>query len=635
MIKNFLVEKGDPITPQVRESLPDTFTNPFSYSPHPLCVEAMEQVCKYISSNRKIASLGLLREGKMFGVLVAESPSGELGYLATYSGVLDYLPDAGSCNAFEGNSAYSGSSCGCGTGVDGGCNFFVPPVYDLTSSESFFPAEEAEITDLNDYIRDLYHDSFAQGVLERMEEIRSCYKAEIGRLQEIYEEGKKRRDALRASGVEGDELAALLRESQFQKGEIKRAVKRMNEELEPYVRENAAYERALEKAKKERKEKSAALQRKIFDHFSFLNARGEERSLLNIFGGVVPPAGAGECAAPRLLQYAFLNGYHPIAMGEFWYGGDKLGRREGEFYPSCKGKCGPILGHMLQGLKVDPVAFHSSYGCDPLPEDSLLNIIYEDEYMLAVDKPAGILSVPGKDSSERCVQQLLDGMKRLPGDSAAPGGDSAAPGNDFPTRSFGASPDGDSAAPGSDFWVVHRLDMHTSGVLLLAKNEEVYKLLQRQFLSRGVDKCYVAVLDGVVGTEGSGSGVVWKGVGAGEISLPLMADYENRPLQCVDFERGKPAFTRFETVRVAGGKSFVKFWPVTGRTHQLRVHAAHPLGLNTPIEGDLLYGKLSGRLMLHAHTVKFVHPVTGAAMELVAPIPSQMQPDLWMHGGAQ
>ena len=602
MIKNFLVERGDPITAHVRESLPDTFTNPFSYSPHPLCVEAMEQVCKYISSNRKIASLGLLREGKMFGVLVAESPAGELGYLAAYSGVLDYLED--------------------------GCNFFVPPVYDLTSSESFFPAEEAEITDLNDYIRDLYHDSFAQGVLERMEEIRSCYKAEIGRLQEIYEEGKKRRDALRASGVEGDELAALLRESQFQKGEIKRAVKRMNEELEPYVQENAAYERALEKAKKERKEKSVALQRKIFDHFSFLNARGEERSLLNIFGGVVPPAGAGECAAPRLLQYAFLNGYHPIAMGEFWYGGDKLGRREGEFYPSCKGKCGPILGHMLQGLKVDPVAFHSSYGCDPLPDDSSLNIIYEDEYLLAVDKPAGILSVPGKDPSERCVLQLLDGMKRLPGDSTATGGDSDAPVNDFHARSFGA-------APGSDFWVVHRLDMHTSGVLLLAKNEEVYKLLQRQFLSRDVEKCYVAVLDGVVGTEGSGSGVVWKGVGAGEISLPLMADYENRPLQCVDFERGKPAFTRFETVRVAGGKTFVKFWPVTGRTHQLRVHAAHPLGLNTPIEGDLLYGKLSGRLMLHAHTVKFVHPVTGAAMELVAPIPSQMQPDLWMRWGAQ
>ena len=559
MIKNFLLENGTPIVGEMREGLPDTFTNPFSYSPHPLCVEAMEEVCRYISSNSKISSLGLLREGKMFGVLVAESPSGELGYLAAYSGVLDYMQ---------------------------GESFFVPPVYDLTSSESFFPAEEAEITNLNDYIRDLCHDSFAQGVLERMQEIRERYGIEIEKLQKAYDEGKLRRDALRSSGVQGDELAALLKESQFQKGEIRRAVKRMKEELEPYERENAAYERALESAKRERKEKSAILQRKIFDHFSFLNARGEERSLLSIFGGVVPPAGAGECAAPRLLQYAYLNGYHPIAMGEFWYGGEKLGRRQGEFYPSCKGKCAPILGHMLQGLKVDPVAFHSSYGCDPIPCDSSL-IIYEDEFLVAVNKPAGVLSVPGRDSSEMCVQKLLKG---------------------------------EGAATESGFWVVHRLDMHTSGVLLLAKNEVVYKLLQRQFLSRDVEKCYVAVLDGELPS------------GAGEISLPMRADYENRPLQCVDFESGKPAFTRYEVVSVANGKSFVKFYPVTGRTHQLRVHAAHPQGLNTPIEGDLLYGKLSGRLMLHAHKIRFVHPVTGAAMELVAPIPPQMQPQMWIHG---
>ena len=229
MIKNFLLENGTPIVGEMREGLPDTFTNPFSYSPHPLCVEAMEEVCRYISSNSKISSLGLLREGKMFGVLVAESPSGELGYLAAYSGVLDYLQ--GEC-------------------------FFVPPVYDLTSSESFFPAEEAEITNLNDYIRDLYHDSFAQGVLERMQEIRERYGIEIEKLQKAYDEGKLRRDVLRSSGVQGDELAALLKESQFQKGEIRRAVKRMKEELEPYERENAAYERALESAKRERKEKS-------------------------------------------------------------------------------------------------------------------------------------------------------------------------------------------------------------------------------------------------------------------------------------------------------------------------------------------------------------------------------------------
>lgn len=610
ILKNFLIDRhGTPITAELRSSLPDTFTNPFSYSPHPLCEEAMRDVCSYLNLNSKVSALGLLGDGKMFGVLVAESPQGELGYLAAYSGVLDYL------------STPSPLDMAPGTGKVGQ-PFFVPPVYDLTSQESFFPAQEREITNLNDYIGDLEHDSFAQGVSERMEEIRGAYKAEIDALQQKYEEGKARRDALRKAGVGGEELEVLVKESQFQKGEIRRAARRMKEELEPYECEWKAYLESLESARKERREKSAALQKKIFDHFSFLNARGEERSLLKIFGDVVPPAGAGECAAPRLLQYAYLHGYSPIAMGEFWYGSNKLGRRSFEFYPSCKGKCGPILRHMLQGLKVDSTSFHSSYGCDALPDNSSPEIIYEDEYLLAVNKPAGVLSVPGKDAAEKDMLQLLEGSGTLT--------------------------------------VVHRLDMHTSGILLFAKSEEVYKGLQRQFLQRKVEKCYLAVLDGEVAPSRSGSGVIWDcdtpslpsdgalpGGGAltcsgtlaggdilggrvhssgarGTISLPLAADYENRPLQCVDYKNGKQAFTKFEVVSVAGGRSLVKFFPVTGRTHQLRVHSAHPDGLNIPIEGDLLYGRLSQRLMLHAHTLKFEHPVLGT-MELEAPIPPQMQ----------
>ena len=626
MIKNFLTNRrGTPITPELRESLPDTFTNPFSYSPHPLCREAMMDVCSYLDSNSKISKLGLLGDGKMFGVLVAESPEGELGYLAAYSGVLDYLTVPSPLDMELGIGRVEEP-------------FFVPPVYDLTSQESFFPEEEREITSLNDYINDLVHDSFAQGVSERMEEIREAYKAEIDSLQQKYDEGKAKRDALREAGAEGAELEALIKESQFQKGEIRRATKRMKEELEPYELEWNGHLQALESARKERREKSAALQKKIFDHFSFLNARGEERSLLKIFGDVVPPAGAGECAAPRLLQYAYLHGYKPIAMGEFWYGTEKLGRRNWEFYPSCKGKCGPILRHMLQGLKVDSTSFHTSYGCDPLPDKYTPEIIYEDEYLLAVNKPAGLLSVPGKDAAEKNMLQLLE--------------------------TSGASQDNAGGGTGG-LTVVHRLDMHTSGILLFAKNEEVYKMLQRQFLQRKVEKCYLAVLDGEVSQFRSGSGVIWDsdapslpedgalrdggaltgdgafvGGGAleggdslagwmhssgasGTISLPLAADFENRPLQCVDYCGGKLAITKFEVVSVAGGKSFVKFYPVTGRTHQLRVHAAHADGLNTPIEGDLLYGRLSQRLMLHAYTLKFEHPVLGA-MELVAPIPPNL-----------
>lgn len=630
MIKNFLTNRrGTPINPELRESLPDTFTNPFSYSPHPLCREAMMDVCSYLDSNSKISKLGLLEDGKMFGVLVAESPEGELGYLAAYSGVLDYLTVPSPLDMELGIGRVEEP-------------FFVPPVYDLTSQESFFPEEEREITSLNDYINDLVHDSFAQGVSERMEEIREAYKAEIDSLQQKYDEGKAKRDALREAGAEGAELEALIKESQFQKGEIRRAAKRMKEELEPYELEWNGHLQALESARKERREKSAALQKKIFDHFSFLNARGEERSLLKIFGDVVPPAGAGECAAPRLLQYAYLHGYKPIAMGEFWYGTEKLGRRNWEFYPSCKGKCGPILRHMLQGLKVDSTSFHTLYGCDPLPDKYTPEIIYEDEYLLAVNKPAGLLSVPGKDAAEKNMLQLLEA-------AAASGLGSAA------VSAAGSAAESQDKVEdgGGGLTVVHRLDMHTSGILLFAKNEEVYKMLQRQFLQRKVEKCYLAVLDGEVSPSRSGSGVIWDSdtpslsdgsalpgggdlargdalagwvhsSGAkGTISLPLVADYENRPLQCVDYCGGKLAITKFEVISVAGGKSFVKFYPVTGRTHQLRVHAAHADGLNTPIEGDLLYGRLSQRLMLHAYTLKFEHPVLGA-MELVAPIPPNL-----------
>ncbi|MBR1950433.1 MAG: RNA pseudouridine synthase [Bacteroidales bacterium] len=624
MIKNFLTNRrGTPITPELRESLPDTFTNPFSYSPHPLCREAMMDVCSYLDSNSRISKLGLLGEGKMFGVLVAESPEGELGYLAAYSGVLDYLTVPSPLDMELGIGRVEEP-------------FFVPPIYDLTSQESFFPEEEREITSLNDYINDLVHDSFAQGVSERMEEIREAYKAEIDSLQQKYDEGKAKRDALRVAGAEGAELEALIKESQFQKGEIRRAAKRMKEELEPYELEWNGHLQALESARKERREKSAALQKKIFDHFSFLNARGEERSLLKIFGDVVPPAGAGECAAPRLLQYAYLHGYKPIAMGEFWYGTEKLGRRNWEFYPSCKGKCGPILRHMLQGLKVDSTSFHTSYGCDPLPDKYTPEIIYEDEYLLAVNKPAGVLSVPGKDAAEKNMLQLLEASAAAGSGSGLAAVSAAGSGLAAVSASQDKEEDG-----GGGLTVVHRLDMHTSGILLFAKNEEVYKMLQRQFLQRKVEKCYLAVLDGEVSPLRSGSGVIWdsdapslseggNASASGTISLPLAADYENRPLQCVDYCGGKLAITKFEVVSVAGGKSFVKFYPVTGRTHQLRVHAAHADGLNTPIEGDLLYGRLSQRLMLHAHTLKFEHPVLGA-MELVAPIPPNLPFPPQMH----
>jgi tRNA pseudouridine32 synthase/23S rRNA pseudouridine746 synthase len=251
----------------------------------------------------------------------------------------------------------------------------------------------------------------------------------------------------------------------------------------------------------------------------------------------------------------------PIAMAEFWYGDSPKGevRKHGQFYPACVGRCGPILGFMLQGLNVEP---------NPKEEKSSafdsIRIICEDDYMIAVDKPSGLLSAPGK-VSDVCVQTVLRKIR-----------------------------------PESErYFVVHRLDMDTSGVLLLAKDEETYKRLQSMFAGREMKKEYVALLNGVVRDDG------------GEITLPLSADYVNRPCQKVDFEKGKPAVTVYEVISRRGEETLIRFRPHTGRTHQLRVHSAHNLGLGAPIKGDSLYGTPSDRLYLHAESLTFVHPVTG------------------------
>lgn len=577
-MKNFLIEEADFPTPELQGSLPQYFTNPFSYEPHPLCVKAAHCVEAKLYSVPGKALESFWKEGKMFGVLVAESSEGRIGYLAAHSGAI-------------GHELLK--------------SFFVPPVYDLLSPDSFFPDEEHEISMINELILALQSDREFHNFIEGTIQVKEYHHAEIERLKDIYLKGKIEREKLRESvgkekemlqarlqtGLEGFEeeleirraleeleatLGRIVRESQFQKGEIRRAEKRMKEELGERLEMEQGTYRRIEELKQLRKQKSIALQKKIFSHFSFLNAYGEQKSLLDIFGNNVPPAGAGECAAPRLLQYAYQHGYRPIAMGEFWFGGTNPSRLrvDGKFYPSCKEKCGPILGFMLQGLKVNPENFHTGYGCEPSLAVNGVEVLYEDETILAVNKPAGILSVPGKDSSEHHLAEFLDCCQ-------------------------------------PDWRPVHRLDMHTSGVLLLAKDESAYKALQKQFLHRGVEKVYHAVLDGEVSPGTSGDCVVWTSDVTGEISIPLSPDHINRPLQMADFEGGKPAFTKFRILRREKGRTYIEFNPVTGRTHQLRVHSAHRRGLGAPIVGDLLYGRIASRLMLHASSVKFVRPDGG------------------------
>lgn len=608
MIYNLLIHKGVGLTTGERDSLPVRFNNPFSYIPCGLCREAAGQVMEYLQGRTDWEAE--LQGGKMFGVLVVETQEGELGYLAAFSGNL------------HGRNNWE---------------FFVPPVYDLLLPDEFFKVGEREISALNCRIASAEASGELAALREEITSVQGSFEVEIARLKEIYAAGKRERERLRgeledeaagkadavavagveavgkvAAGVEdaakeavgnvaagkGDLLARMVRESQFQKAEIKRAEKRMREALEPLRGRLAGILNEIEGMKELRKVKSAALQEEIFRHFVFLNARGEKKDLLEIFkdyysvDAVLPPGGAGECAAPKLLQYAYLHGMRPVAMGEFWYGDSPKGeiRHHGEFYPSCKGKCAPILGFMLQGLDVDEAGVHSSYG-----QAGSLEILYSDEHILAVNKPAGVLS---QDS----LSQGIDVFKLL---------------------SFSEN------LSGEKLYVVHRLDMHTSGVLLLARSEGVYKELQRQFAAREVEKVYYAVLEGEVTESGCGSAISWDaGAGSGSvvgrggiISLPLLPDYNNRPAQIVDLEQGKEAVTRFRILKMENGRTYVEFRPVTGRTHQLRVHSAHRYGLNAPIVGDLLYGTPAERLMLHAYSVKFRHPVNGGLVEIVSPVP--------------
>ena len=321
--------------------------------------------------------------------------------------------------------------------------------------------------------------------------------------------------------------------------------------------------------REKRKNLSAALQQEIFDNYQFLNIEGETKSLNDIFEVSAtnpPPAGAGDCAAPKLLQYAFQHKLKPIAMAEFWWGASlktKV-RKHGQFYPACTGKCKPILAHMLQGMEVDPNPIIEYSG-----EGLHIEVVYEDEHLAVINKPAGLLSVPGKN----VVDSVASRMKQM-----------------FP----------EATGP----LIVHRLDQATSGVMLIAKSEEIYKVLQKQFVSRKVKKRYVALLESELEQE------------EGFVNLPLRVDLDNRPNQMVCYEYGKPAYTEYKVVEKLGGKTRIHFHPVTGRTHQLRVHAAHPSGLNSPIVGDTLYGNRAKRLHLHAESIEFSHPVIKQVMKV-------------------
>lgn len=527
---HFFQESADDIP------LPEKFTYPFHYTPHPLCVRAAMEVQQYLSAQSQWEEE--LKQGKMFGVLIVRTQTGDTAYLAAFSGIL------------AGSNVHP---------------FFVPPVYDLLQPQGFFKVEEENISAINTRIEELQNDADYMDLLRQIKEKTLQSRQELTAAKAALKAAKEAREKRRRTGEPDEaELAAMIRESQWGKAELKRLERSWKEQIAPLQTEANAFARQIEELKAERKTRSAALQRKLFEQFRMLNARGEVKDLCTLFEQTVqkvPPAGAGECAAPKLLQYAYLNHLKPIAMAEFWWGNSPKAeiRHHGYYYPACKGKCEPILAHMLQGLEVDenPLLKETHH-------ETPLETMYEDDYLLVVNKPAGMLSVPGKGEVDSVYNRIKTRYPQATGPL-----------------------------------VVHRLDMATSGLLLIAKTKETHQNLQAQFKNRCVKKRYIALLDGRTDSE------------EGIIELPLRLDPLNRPRQVADREHGKPAITRYRVLKYTENKTLVAFYPLTGRTHQLRVHAAHLEGLHCPIVGDELYGRKAERLCLHAESLEFTHPVTG------------------------
>jgi tRNA pseudouridine32 synthase/23S rRNA pseudouridine746 synthase len=515
--------------------LPEKFTFPFYYEPHPLSVIAAKALQNYLETQNDFQhNFGLndiqqgLVIGKMFGVLVVQNQKNELGFLWAFSGKLA-----------ESNQH----------------PFFVPTVFDMLEENSYFKKEETILNQYNKKIEKLENDENHLAAVKHLEKIKQQAAVEIKDQKEQIKSNKKLRAEKRIT-FQIDSLNQLNKESQDEGILLKKMTQYWRHHIQAATELVDIFTQQINQLKEERKQKSSTLQQQLFAEYVFLNQYQELKSLEEIFKGN-PPAGAGECAAPKLLHFAFKHELKPIAMAEFWWGQSPKGemRKHQQFYPACTGKCEPILKHMLQGIPMEenPFAINPAEGKE-------LAIVFEDDYLLLVNKPAEFLSVPGK--------QITDSVQ---------------------TRIKTLYPNA---------MIVHRLDMSTSGLLIFGKTPDIYKKLQAQFIKRNVKKRYVAQLDGVL-SEDSGS-----------INLPLRGDLHNRPNQIVCFEQGKPAQTHWEVIERKDNKTLVYFYPITGRTHQLRVHAAHSLGLNTPIVGDDLYGTKAERLYLHAESIAFQHPIS-------------------------
>lgn len=559
-----------PITQELLQvtGIPETMNNPFDYEPHPLCIE----VCKELQSQlqRREDWREEIEDGKMFGVLIVEKPSTEenadgksqIGYLAAYSGQIGGRSD---------------------------WQDFVPAVFDYLQPDGYFKTHEAEITHINHSISLLKGDERMQKARVLIAQLQQERSQVILRYQERIKEAKAKRDARRQEALldpehkalSTEEEAAMTKESQYMKAELRRLKKSLSEKTSLET-EYAAFQENILHLKQLRKTLSDTLQQWLFSQFRMLNYRGEREDLLEIFQ-MMPPAGSGECCEPKLLQYAYEHGYQPLQMAMFWWGKSPREeiRHHLQYYPACNGKCKPILKWMLPNSIFETCTRQSDIY-------NKVETLFEDQEIAIICKPEGLLSVPGKDASQPSVYALM--RKKFP----------------------------ETASP----LIVHRLDMATSGLMIIAKTEFAHHRLQQQFLFHRVKKKYIAII-GCKDQEACDK--MMKEVSSNEtagkvahskklsLSLPLMPDYLDRPRQIVNHEQGKEAITEYEVLeRIDDTHLRLALYPKTGRTHQLRVHCAHQDGLDAPILGDPLYGnEQASRLYLHAEEITFEHPLTG------------------------
>ncbi|PHR83883.1 MAG: RNA pseudouridine synthase [Colwellia sp.] len=550
--------------------LPERFTFPFYYEPHPLCLLAAQELQQQLSNNTYYRK-EFTRTGKMFGVLLVKNTQGEVGYLCAFSGKL--VIEQANIN-------------------------FVPPVFDVLTQAEFYQTQSIVINQLNQQLQQLEDNNGIKQCQKIFIEFEEQYKREVSAYQQkmvINRANRKyQRSAAQPSLNNLDFIVlkeTLAKESVFDKNRLRDLKAHWREKIDVVQEKLQIFNDEIAQLKDKRKQLSNILQNKLFEQYRFLNSAAIEKNLIELFIDApyqTPPAGAGDCAAPKLLQYAFKRGLTPLAMTEFWWGQAPKSeiRQHKKIYGACIGKCKPILAHMLAGIPLDdnPLLINPA-------ANKTLEIIYQDDAIVVVNKPSGMLSVPGKNIEDSVYLRI----KQL-----------------FPK------------ATGT--LIVHRLDMATSGLMVLALTQRVQKNIQKQFISRAIKKRYVALLEGKIEGRLDENITTISDDKAGDITLPLRGDFNDRPRQLVCFEQGKTAKTQWKIIEQISGKTKLYLYPETGRTHQLRVHCAHPLGLNLPILGDDLYGrehydvgqkkddKKAKRLHLHAEKLTLNHPITKAVM---------------------